>query len=88
MCANEGRTLLVKGDGRLTAVNLHAECDDLLAHQNGSEDREDERAPVHEHVAGLVDKDRPEVPGDGDAGWEVTLGGRHGVRGGGGLEEE
>lgn len=73
--ADEGRTLLVEGDAGVTAADLHAERDDGLAHPDGSDDGEGERAPVHELAGGLVDEDRPEVPGDGDAGGEVALGG-------------
>lgn len=43
---------------------------------------------MHECAAPLVLKYRPQEPGDGDTGGQVTFGRGEGVRGSGGFEEE
>ena len=57
-------------------------------HPNTAQNRERQRAPVHERAAPLVREDGEEGPGDGKRGREVTLGGGEGVGSSSTLEEE
>lgn len=88
VAADERSTLLVERHLVATACDLEAKRNDGLADEDRGEDSERERAPVDERVVRLVGKRRPEVPGDGDAGGEVTLGRGEGVGRSCGLEEE
>jgi len=52
------------------------------------EDGKDKRGPVNKARSGLVSKDSPQGPGDGDGSWEVTFRGGESVGGRSALEEE
>lgn len=86
--ADERSPLLVERDLVSAAGELDAERNDGLANPEEGEDGESQGRPVNERVAGLVRKDGPEGPGDGEARGKVTLGRGEGVGHSGGLEEE
>jgi hypothetical protein len=72
------------------ATELAAQAKGTFDDPNQSQNGKDEGSPVDEWgtIEGLVGKDGKEGPGDGNAGGEVAFGGRKGIGGGGGLEEE
>jgi hypothetical protein len=85
--ANERSALLVN-DGATAAPELAGGAKEGLEDPEEGEDGKREGGPVDKLARGLVGKDGPEGPGNGDGGWEVALGAREGVGGSGSLEEE
>jgi hypothetical protein len=85
---DEGSALLIQGDSTSATTDLHASGDESFADPHKSEDGKSEGRPVDESAALLLGKHRPEIPSDGDAGGQITLGSREGVSSGSSLEEE
>ena len=85
---NERSPLLVERDLVAAAENAETQGNDGFADPDKGEDGECKSGPVDESVVGLVNEHGPEVPGDGNAGREVTLRGGERIGGRSRFEEE
>lgn len=83
--ADKRSTLFVVESDSSTAKH---EAIGTLEDPDEGKDSEDQGGPVDKARVGLVHKDGPERPGDGDGSGKITLGGREGIGGCSSLQEE